>query len=48
LFEVILALDPGSRFTDFLHSRQEQSDQDSDDSDHHQQFDERESAPSTA
>src|SRR5262249_34528529 len=32
-------------FTNFLHSRQQQTDQDTDDGDHHQQFDERKGPP---
>src|SRR5579875_657223 len=45
LLEVVLALHPRCGFADLLYSRQEQSDQDGDDGDHHQQLNQREAEP---
>src|SRR5262249_40746495 len=45
LFEVVLGRGPASRLADFLDGRHQQADEDGYDGDHHQQFDERETAP---
>ena len=42
LLEVVAALQAGAGLADLLHGRQEESDEDGDDGDHHQKFDERE------
>jgi hypothetical protein len=47
LLEVVGALDACGRFADFLHGRQQQSNQDGNDGDHHQQLDQREATPVT-
>src|SRR5690606_25032412 len=44
LFEVIFALRAASGFSGLLHRRQQQSDEDRDDGDHHEQFDQCETA----
>ena len=41
LLQVVLALDRSRRFSNSLHSGQQQANQDRDDRDHNQQFDER-------
>ena len=45
LFEIVHALRPGSRLTDFLYGRHKQRDQDRDDGNHHEQFDQCEGVP---
>jgi hypothetical protein len=47
LVKIIEALSSRSRLADFLHGREEHSDQDADDGDHHQQLDESEATPSS-
>src|SRR5690348_7076932 len=47
LFEIVLALAACGGFAHFLHGRQQQADQNSDDGYHHQQFNEREGATPT-
>ncbi len=44
LLQVVLALSSASRFSGLLHRWQEQCDQNCDDGDHHQQFNQSESA----
>jgi hypothetical protein len=45
LLEVVGTLHAGGRLADLLHGRQQQSDEDGDDGDHHQQLDEGERTP---